>query len=139
MPPTAYRLTQPLAAHRPSRWDIQARYAMHIPAESVQLPAGTWLLALPPADSDYPHPPHYRLADGRVVAIPEPLTSELAVPLTDPQALTALAAYRPLEQALAEDWGLQFEPVDALCETRAKRIPYVQSNAATYACRPENR
>ena len=91
MPPTAYRLTQSLAAERPSRWDIQARYAMRIPAERVQLPAGTWLLALPPADSDYPHPPHYRLADGRVVAIPEPLTPELAVPLTDPQALTALA------------------------------------------------
>jgi hypothetical protein len=113
MPPNAYRLTQPLTAERPSRWDIQARCAMRIPAESVQLPAGTWLLVLPPADSDYPHAPHYRLADGRVVAIPEPLTPELAVPLTDPQALAALAAFRPLEQALAEDWGLQFEPVDA--------------------------
>jgi hypothetical protein len=84
MPPTAYRLTQSLAAERPSRWVIQVRCAMRIPAESVQQPAGTWLLTLPPADSDYPHPPHCRLTDGRVVAIPEPLTPELAVPLTDP-------------------------------------------------------
>jgi hypothetical protein len=58
MPPTAYRLTQPLTVERPSRWDIQARCAMRMPAESVQLPAGTWLLALPPADGDYSHAPH---------------------------------------------------------------------------------
>jgi hypothetical protein len=57
MPPTAYRLIKPLAAERPSRWDIQARCAIRFPAESVQLPAGTWLLELPPADSNHPHPP----------------------------------------------------------------------------------
>jgi hypothetical protein len=91
MTPTAYRLIKSLAAERPSRWDIQARCAIRFPVESVQLPAGTWLLELSPADSDYPHAPHYRLADGRVVAIPEPLTPELVVPLSDVQALATLA------------------------------------------------
>jgi hypothetical protein len=87
MSPTAH----PLAAQRPTLWDIQARYAILIPAESVHLPAGTWLLALPPAGSDYPHAPHYRLADNQVVAIPEPLTSELAVLFSDVQALATVA------------------------------------------------
>jgi len=71
---------------------------------------------------DYPHAPHYRLADGRVVCFAHPLTPEQAVP-TDPQAPTALAAYRPLEQALAEDWGLQFEPVDANPPFRLLQCP----------------
>jgi len=139
MPPTAYPLPNPSPPiGRPAGTSRPVTLCTSRQRACSCLPEpGCW--PCPPAGSDYPHAPHYRLADGRVVAIPEPLTSELAVPLTDPQALTALAAYRPLEQALAEDWGLQFEPVDALCETRAKRIPYVQSNAATYACRPENR
>jgi hypothetical protein len=35
---------------------------MRQPDETVELPAGSWLLELPLADGDYPHPPHYRLA-----------------------------------------------------------------------------
>ena len=112
MTPTAFVLTHPLTAQRPTRWDIQARYAMRHPDETVELPAETWLLELPPNEDDYPHPPHYRLADGRVVCLDAPLTPEQAAPLTDPQALVALAAYRPLDQALYEDWGLQVEHVD---------------------------
>jgi len=65
MTPTAYRLTQPLAAERPTRWDIQARYAMRIPAESVQLPAGTRLLELPPAGNGRRLPPRPPLPAGR--------------------------------------------------------------------------
>ena len=112
MTPTAFVLAQPLTAQRPTRWDIQARYAIRWPDETVELPAETWLLELPPNEDDYPHPPHYRLADGRVVCFDAPLTPERATPLTDPQALTALTAYRPLDQALYEDWGLQVEHVD---------------------------
>jgi hypothetical protein len=44
--PIAYIFRQPLAANRPSRWDIQVRYALRLPDETVDLPAGTWLLAL---------------------------------------------------------------------------------------------
>jgi hypothetical protein len=64
MPPPAYNLAQPLTTQRPTRWDIQTRYAIRYPDETVELPAETWLLNLPPNDDDYPHPPQYRLADG---------------------------------------------------------------------------
>ncbi|MBK7180370.1 MAG: hypothetical protein IPH82_24820 [Chloroflexi bacterium] len=50
MSPTAYILRQPVQAKRPSRWDIHARYAMRLPDETLDLPAGTWLLALPEAE-----------------------------------------------------------------------------------------
>ncbi|MBK7180737.1 MAG: hypothetical protein IPH82_26760 [Chloroflexi bacterium] len=50
MSPTAYILRQPVAAKRPSRWDIHARYAMRLPDETLDLPAGTWMLALPEAE-----------------------------------------------------------------------------------------
>ncbi|MBK9054684.1 MAG: hypothetical protein IPL78_28390 [Chloroflexi bacterium] len=120
MPPTAYILNQPLVAHYPTRWDIHARYAMRLPGETLELPAGTWLLALPTDTGDVPH---YRLADGRVVCLDAPLTPEQAAPLTDPQALTALALYRPLEQAIVEDWGVQVEQVDLLPPFRLIQCP----------------
>ncbi|MEZ4641623.1 MAG: hypothetical protein R3E31_02600 [Chloroflexota bacterium] len=126
MTTTAYILRQPVTGKRPTRWDIHARYAMRLPDEIVDLPPGTWLLALPePGDngSHSPHPPHYRLADGRVVCLDAPLTSCQADPLTDPQALTALTAYRSLEQAVEEDWGLQVEHVDRNAPFRLIQCP----------------
>ena len=83
MSPTAYILNQPLVTHSPTRWDIHARYAICLPGETLELPAGTWLLALPTDTGDVPH---YRLADGRVVCLDVPLTPGQATPLTDPQA-----------------------------------------------------
>jgi hypothetical protein len=106
MVPTPFVLHQPLTARSPGRWNVQLRYAIRLPDEAVELPAGTWLLAL---DDD---PPYYRLADGRVVVLEAPLTAEQAAPLTDPQAIAALTAYRPLEQAVREDWGLHVEHID---------------------------
>ncbi|MBP8000064.1 MAG: hypothetical protein KA314_14790 [Chloroflexi bacterium] len=120
MPLTAYILNQPLVAHYPTRWDIHARYAMRLPDETLELPAGTWLLTLPTDTGDVPH---YRLADGRVVCLDAPLTPEQATPLTDSQALTALALYRPLEQAIVEDWGVQVEQVDLLPPFRLIHCP----------------
>jgi hypothetical protein len=113
MSPSAYILNQSLTAQRPSRWDIQARCAVHWPGESLTLPAGTWLLALPDlADSPQSHSPHYRLVDGRIVSLEKPLSPNQAQPLTDYEALTALTAYRTLEQALHEDWGLSLDTID---------------------------
>ncbi len=112
MLPNAYILRHALTARRPTRWDIQARYALRLPDETVDLPAGAWLLELSRMAGDAPHPPHYRLADGRIVCLDAPLSEAQAVPLTDQQALTALAAYRPLPQAIAEDWGLTVEHAD---------------------------
>ena len=120
MPPTAYVLNQPLVAHYPIRWDIHARYAVLLPGETLDLPTGTWLLALPTDTGDVPH---YRLADGRVICLDAPLTPEQATPLIDPQALTTLALYRPLEQAISDDWGVQVEQVDALPPFRLIHCP----------------
>lgn len=91
MTPTAYRLRQPVTARRPTRWDIQMRYAMRLPDKTVDLSAGTWLLTLPEAEGGRPGPPHYRLADGAIVCLDASLTAAQAEPLTDPQAITALA------------------------------------------------
>ena len=135
MSPTAYILRQPVQAKRPSRWDIHARYAMRLPDETLNIPAGTWLLALPEAEDacpepglkSRPHPPHYRLADGSVVCLDAPLTAVQADPLTNPQALTALTTYRPLEQAIAEDWGVQVEHVDHNAPFRLIQCPLCES------------
>ena len=43
----AYELKTALTAKRPMRWDIQVRYALRQPDQSLTLPAGTWLLSLP--------------------------------------------------------------------------------------------
>ena len=64
MSPTAYVLRQRVKAKRPSRWDIHACYAMRLPNATVDLPAGTWLLALPEPGNNHSYPPHYRLAGG---------------------------------------------------------------------------
>jgi hypothetical protein len=123
MSPTAYVLRQPLVARRPTRWDVRVRYAWRYPEKTVDLPAGTWLLALPPPPDGRSTPPHYRLADGRVVALDEPLTAEEVDPLTDRQALAALAAYRPLDLAIWEEWGLHVDHIDRLPPFRLIQCP----------------
>jgi hypothetical protein len=123
MTATAYVLRQPVTAKRPTRWDIQMRYAMRLPDKTVDLPAGTWLLALPEAAGGRPGPPHYRLADGAIICLDAPLTAAQAEPLTDPQAVTALAAYRSLEGAIAEEWGLEVEQVDRNAPFRLIQCP----------------
>ena len=131
MLPTAYILRQPLTARRPTRWDVHARYALRLPDESRRLPAGSWLLPLPPPDDDRPTPPHYRLADGTVICLEAPLTPAQAAPLTDTQARTALAAYRPLEQALLEDWGVWTEHIDRTPPFRVIHCPLCGGTAFT--------
>ncbi|MCC6607913.1 MAG: hypothetical protein IT327_32205 [Anaerolineae bacterium] len=123
MSPTAFVLSQPLTAQRPSRWDIHARYAFHRSAEPLWLPAHTWLLALPEAADSPSASPQYRLADGSVVFLEAPLTVDQADPLTDSQALTALAAYRPLEEAVLAEWGLQVEQIDTNAPFRLIQCP----------------
>jgi len=131
MTPIAYILRHALTAKQPvlslskwpTRWDIHARYALRLPDETVDLPVGTWLLALPETEGNRDHPPHYRLADGRLVCLDAPLSDAQAAPLTDPQALTALSAYRPLAQAAEEDWGLALEHVDHNAPFRLIRCP----------------
>jgi len=136
---TAYSLRHPLPAQRPARWNIHARYALRQPDETVILPPGTWLLALPNPEDSSPEsgqngrfrPPPYRLADGSIICLPEPLTETQAAPLTDPQAVTALTAYCSLEQFLWETWGLGFEPVDPTPPFRLIQCPLCGGAAFT--------
>ena len=88
-------------------------------------------MALPAAEDGRSAPPHYRLADGRVICLDNPLTTDQATALTDPQALAALTAYRPLEQAILEDWGLQTEQIDPSAPFRLICCPLCGGTAFT--------
>lgn len=110
---TTYILDFPLPFSRPVRGDIYAHPPLHQAWADLTLPAGTWLLRLPPApDTDYPYPHHYRLADGRVVAREQPLSDDEATILADTQAVAALQNGRPLAQIAWEERGVYLEQVD---------------------------
>jgi len=108
-----YQLVSELTCRRPARWQIQSRYALQIPGRELTLPAGAWLLELP-AESAGAESENilYRLADGTLVALPRPLTDSEAAPVENPEAVQAMAAYRSLEQAALEDWGVRVEHID---------------------------
>lgn len=104
---TTYALDFPLPFSPSLRGDIYAQPPRHQAWVDVRLPAGAWLLRLPPApDTDYPYPHHYRLADGRVVAREQPLTAEEATILADTLAAASLQNGRPLAQIAREEGGL---------------------------------
>lgn len=107
---TAYVLKEEIKARPPTRWEFHARCAIRLPDQEIVLPVGTWLLALSKAEG---FADHYRLANGTVVCIDEPLTYEQADTLTDEQALQALNAYRPLEEIVADDHGLLLHEVSS--------------------------
>lgn len=125
----AYILRQPLPARCLSHWEIHTRYAFRLRGEMLTLPVGTWLLALPVSGDG--HSPCYRLADGRTVVLDTPLTTLQADLLTDAQSLTALTAYRPLEQAVWEDWGLSIEQVGRMSPFRLIQCPLCGGDAFT--------
>lgn len=60
-----------------------------------------------------------------------PLTAEQADPLTDQQALAALTAYRPLEEAVLADWGLQMEQIDSNASFHLIQCPLCEGTAFT--------
>jgi hypothetical protein len=122
-PVTLYELTHPVVFQRPARWQVHLRYAMPFPdSGSVSLPAGTWLLALTePTEEAGEY--HYRCTDGAVVARAEPLTAAEAIPVTNPEAMRAMAAYRPFEQMAREDWGVNVEHVSPYAPFRLIKCP----------------
>lgn len=108
-----YQLVSELVCRRPARWQIQPRYALQLPGRELTLPAGAWLLELPAASAGAESEDLlYRLADGTMVTLPRPLTDSEATPVENPEAIRAIAAYRPLEQAAFEDWDVQVEHID---------------------------
>jgi hypothetical protein len=108
-----YQLLSELVCRRPARWQIRSRYALQIPGRRLALPAAAWLLALP-AEGDGTDGDNVlcRLADGSLVSLSRPLTDSEAIPVENPEAVRAMAAYRSLEQAALEDWGVRVEHID---------------------------
>lgn len=105
-----YELSTDVTFRQPVRWQAHLRYSLRTPGREVTLPAGVWLLELPAQDQRDER--LYRLADGQVVARLQPLTEQQATVITNPQTITAIQSYRTLEEAAAEDWGLQVEHID---------------------------
>lgn len=123
MSPTAYSLRQPVTARKPSRWDIYARYAMRLPDETLDLPAGTWLLALPEAEDGRTHSPHYQLADGRIVCLDAPLTAVQADPLTDSFIAAGLRANRNVRVRSMKNGRLSFPTAPYLRPQNSQHQP----------------
>ena len=114
-----YELTTELAGRRSDRWQTHLRYALHLPGQEMTLPAGTWLLELEVENDNA----LYRLADGTVVSLDQPLLAGDAKPVGHPEAVRAMASYRSLEQAALENWGVQLEHVDHSAPLRLIKCP----------------
>jgi hypothetical protein len=119
-----YELKQALPVSSPAYWQTHLRYALQLSGRELTLPAGAWLLELPAesagADGEYVL---YRLADGSLVTLSRPLTDAEATRIDNPEAVRAMAAYRPLEQAAFEDWGVQVEHIDHYPPFRLIKCP----------------
>ncbi|MCQ3972412.1 MAG: hypothetical protein DPW09_03075 [Anaerolineae bacterium] len=111
-----FELKIQLVATRPRSWDIHLRYARLVGGQEITLAAGTWLLEQEPARVEAEEAVEYlyRLPTGETVALARPLSKAEAEAVADPQAITAMAAFRTLEQAAFEDWGVQMAYVDRL-------------------------
>ena len=106
---------------RPRSWNAHVRYATLVGGQEVTIEAGTWLLELGATSvwtgSDRPETEHlYRLATGKVVAQDRSLAEDEAVEVSDPQAVTAMNAFRTPEDAILQDWGIALE-------TQCQRLP----------------
>jgi hypothetical protein len=105
-------LAEPVEARTPSDWRGQLRRGMPRAGQSVRLPAGAWLLELGlvelPAwagrgSVEY----RYRLADGSVAAFDAPLPEACAREIGHPQAVASMNAFRSLDEAMQDDYGLE--------------------------------
>ncbi|GIK40475.1 MAG: hypothetical protein BroJett011_43080 [Chloroflexota bacterium] len=118
--PVVLSLKQPITFNRPQWWSIQARYAMLRGGEEVPLKAGTWLLEIGPSAKPAYSPDQepvqaqylYRLPSGETVALNQPLNPAETRRVTNPQAISAMCAFRTLEQVAVETWGVKMEYVE---------------------------
>lgn len=84
---------------------------------TVRLPAGAWLLELGPVElpdwlGQGPVEYRYRLADGMVIALNTPLDEARVGEVAHPQAVTAMKAFRGLDEILVADYGLEVGFID---------------------------
>jgi len=121
--PVVWKLKVPMTFIRPHYWSVQLRYAVLTGGEKVPLQPGTWLLELEPnqvtptsgqkAEIEEYKEYLYRLASGETVALDHPLTLAEAKREHNPQAITAMTAFRTIDQAVFEDWGVQVDHIDS--------------------------
>lgn len=122
-----YELTTELACQRPPRWQTHLRYALHLSSRELTLPAGTWLLEIATKSDNT----LYRLADGSVVSLARPLSADEATLVNHLEAVRAMSAYRSLEEAALEDWGVQVEHIDSAAPFRLIKCPLCWGTAFT--------
>jgi hypothetical protein len=116
-----YELATDLVCRLPDRWQTHLRYAVQLPGRELTVPAGAWLLELPvESDGD---DALYRLADGTLVTLSRPLTNGEATLVENPQAVQAMTAYRALEEAAFEDWGVDIEHIDRQAPFKLIKCP----------------
>lgn len=108
-----WKLKIPLTFTRPRFWNVHQRYALLLGGEEVLLNPDAWLLELGPNLETVQTPGQeprveylYRLATGETVALDHALTPDEAWLEDHPQAIAAMTAYRTLNQAIPDDWGL---------------------------------
>ncbi|MCL4294217.1 MAG: hypothetical protein KJ077_00735 [Anaerolineae bacterium] len=116
-----WKLKASMTFTRPRYWDIHLRYAVLLGGEEISLNPDTWLLELGPNQESVVTPGQepgveylYRLASGETVALDRALTLDEAWPEDHLQVIAALTAFRTLDQAILEDWGVQIEHIDHL-------------------------
>ncbi len=113
-----YQLKKKMTFRPPRSWDIHIRYAIAFRGKDVRLEPGSWLLEKGEVEyqlSDGPEKEYlYRLATGKMVALDRPLPAEDADPVTDPQIIATMNAFRTLEEAAVEDWNIHIEHINHL-------------------------
>lgn len=116
-----WKLKATMTFTRPRYWNIHLRYAVLLGGDKISLNPDTWLLELGPNQESVitpgPEPDVeylYRLASGETVALDHALTLDEAYVENDPQVIAAMTAFRTLDQAIREDWGVQIEHIDHL-------------------------
>jgi hypothetical protein len=95
---------------------VQARVMLLPPDETVHLPPGTWLMLLgeePFHILDRGDWFAYRLPSGECVLRQDPLDTDEAEIVDDPQVTKLMTTARPVEEAVFDAYNLFYEPIYA--------------------------
>ncbi len=121
-----YQLNKTLTFNRPRTWEVHTRYALLVHSEMMVVEKGSWLLELGSQLTwDEKTEYLYRLATGETVALKRPLSvaDGEAHLVNSKQAVLAMNAFRTLEQAAFEDWGIHIEHIHHLSPFRLIKCP----------------
>lgn len=129
--PRLFILNHPREAATPCAWQFHRRFGLLTGGQKISLAEGVWLLERGVnrvAISEGTKTEYlYQCADGVLVALPAPLAASEVTQITDPQAITAMSAYRSFNEAAEEDWGTTLEPVTTLPIFNLIKCPFCWS------------